>query len=416
MNNYFLITVCSIFILCLSCSYNNTPTKEVCSKIFTGTSISKFVTTDPSSAISMPVPSAASQSIKISPMNNLQFGEYFISLDVGQQVVNFVVDTGSSNLIIAQGFTADQTKFVGQDYSVSYGSGSGLASEYKDNVNFTCDDVKIDFTLGILKQNNNLPNILGLAYQSLAQPQNPPDSAEVPFFEQLVAQSAMKNMFSMALCGHKTGDVIVFGDRVPGIEAQSVTYVPVTNQEWYVIDVNALYVVDWALDTNNNWLPSIGSTTSVGLFQDWKVSGNIPTIVDSGSTMNYFPPKVYTEALRLLKAVSTHKSLGIPEAFWNAAPGSNNYSIPLSTNIIAQLPQFKLAITSTQTENAYVDLLPDTYLKALTANPNYRTSSFRQSNGLNILGQAFMEGHYVEFNLESTPNLIGFASNSNICK
>ncbi|MDA0713282.1 MAG: pepsin-like aspartic protease, partial [bacterium] len=389
-------------------------TTTKCIPIFTGDSITKFTTIDPSDALTMP---ERGEAIAIDPLNDLQYGEYFITLKVGQQNVNFVIDTGSSNLIIANGFIADQNKFTGGGYSVGYGSGYGVAKNYTDTVNFTCDEMKVDFILGILTQNHNLPNIVGLAYQKLAQPKDS-ETAEVPLFQKLVNQNNndLKNMFSMALCGHKTGDIVVFGGSVPGVNTQDIDYVPVIQKEWYVIDANAMYVVDWVQDSNKNWVFKKGNTTLVGNFQDWQKSGNIPTIVDSGSTMNYFPPKLYAETLNLLRAASSQEQTGIPAAFWDAAPGTNNYSMLIPPSTISKLPTFKLNITGFKNQPVTVDLSPDTYLKALTANSNYRTSSFRQSNKLNILGQAFMEGYYIEFDMESTPNRIGFAPNNNICK
>ncbi len=411
MKKYFIFLLFEI----LACTRQRS---SECSTVFAGEQIRKFVTDRPDEFVSLP---RSKDIYNIVPDQSA--GVYSIELVVGGKKIFMVADTGSSNVIIdPKEFAADPTKFTNQDFYVSYGSGSGLASKYVDNVSLTCGNIKFEYTVGVLKQNKNLPSILGLAYSSIAQP-GPPQTPIPPFFDQVVEKNNgdILNLFSMALCGHKNGDKISLGGPLPGVKQEDLIYVPVIHQSWYVIDARWMQVLDW-VKIGNDWQPKAGAVTKVGDFQafladkDDGYGEGVTTIVDSGTTMNIFPPEIYSNALAVLRAASAQKALGIPTNFWDALAGNDNYSLAVSHEVIAQLPKFQIVVRGQGDQLVNLDLLPDVYLKKLNKNKDQRTSSFRLSSGHNILGQAFMEGYYVEFDRQSTPNRIGFGKNDIFCK
>ncbi|RPH72878.1 hypothetical protein EHM76_05710, partial [bacterium] len=390
-----------------------------CATVFSGENIRQFTTVEPGEGIELPRPSELYQ---IEPDQDLRVGEYFVGLNVGGKTLFMVADTGSSNVIIDRKEfpEADPDKFLLQDFDVSYGSGRGLASKYADSVGLTCGATDVTYTVGILKQNFNLHNILGLGYPSKAFPP-PPQEPIRPFFDQVYEknQDSIMDLFAMALCGHKTGHIISLGGPLPEINQEDLTYVPIIHKSWYVIDARYMQVVDW-VNNGGKWTRQEGATTKIGDFQRFSPDENggagsgIATHVDSGATHNYFPPEMYKNCLDVLRAASNELKLGIPDGFWNAKIGGPDYSIGIDHAVIDKLPKFQIIVRGPTDELLDLDLLPDTYLKELS--PGKRTSSFRESTGyMNVLGQAFMEGYYVEFDRQSEPDRIGFASNKTFC-
>lgn len=392
--------------------------RSECSTVFSGEQIRKFTTDKPDEFLSIP---RGGELYQVIPDQSA--GEYFIELVIGDKSVFLAADTGSANVIIdPKDFAANQSKFLNQDFYVSYGSGNGLASKYADKVSLACGNTQIDYTVGVLKENKNLPSILGLAYPAIAKPEAP-QSPISPFFDQVAEKNdSILNLFAMALCGHKTGDKISLGGPLPGIRQEDLTYVPVIHKSWYVIDARWMQVLDW-VKIGSGWQPQPGAITKIGDFQAFLPDKNngrgegVATIVDSGTTLNIFPPEIYSNAISILKAASAQKSLPIPSDFWNARPGSGSYSFEISHDIIEQLPKFQIVVRGERDQLINLDLLPDNYLKRLNKDAkDNRTSSFREASFINILGQAFMEGYYVEFDRESEPDRIGFAKNDIFCK
>lgn len=414
MKKYSILLSCAISLTWLAACGTSEPTRTsgTCTTVAAGDQqIRKFVTTDPSQVQPVTITGREFQDIP-----DQSAGEYFLDLNIEGQIVPVIIDTGSSNLVVNPGsFNPDPAKFAGQDFYVRYGSLNGLAGKYNTNVNLNCGEANINYTLGVFRTPQTVSGILGLAYPALAQPNDRGATPIPPLYDQLVGQSSGQiiDVFGMALCGHKNGDVIVFGGGYQKVAQADLTYVPVIKEKWYVVDARSMQVLGWN-KVGANWVQSGTAITSIGDFPTLDSQGNgLPTIIDSGTTMNIFPSKIYDAAIAVLKAASNTQSLGIPDAFWTATPGSPNYSITIPASAIARLPTFQILIRGLGNDLVELNLKPDTYLKELE--PGKRTSTFRRSEGTNILGQPFMEGYYVEFDRITTPNRIGFASNSSIC-
>lgn len=388
----------------------------VCTTVFSGDQIRKFTTVDPEDFEILPRDQTYFQVIP-----DQHAGEYHIELNIGGQHVLTVVDTGSSNLIVRkQDITTKNDHFLQQSFSISYGSGNGLAQKYQDTVGLSCGGRDVQYTFGVLEHNNNLPPIFGLAYPSIAQPGSP-QMPLTPLFDQMLREhpGALTDIFGILFCGHKSGDAVVLGGPLPGVNQGDLTYVPILHQSYYVVDARYMQVLDYR-QVKGKWEEHKGATTPIGDFQRFNPSenlgrgGGIQTIIDSGTTMNVFPPEIYRTAINILKSVNESKRLGIPNGFWEAKAGSEEYSIAVSAEAIRQLPKFQIVVLGMNGELVTLDLEPDTYLKQLSAGE--RTSSFRKTDSINILGQAFMEGYYVEHDRVSEPNRLGFLKNTNLCR
>lgn len=386
----------------------------VCSTVFTGDQLRKFSTTDLNQMLPLP---QSGRSFAISPDQTAQ--QYYVRLNIGSQGVLALIDTGSSNVIIdPNDLEPDPQKYIDQSFYVSYASGSGIVRKYADTIALNCSDTPFPYTVGIIAPGQNLAvSILGMAYPSIALP-GFPQTPITPFFDQVVSQnkSSIIDMFGMALCGHKNGDTVVLGGPHPSVNQSDLTYVPIIKKSYYPIDARSMIVRDWDR-VGTSWIMKPGAETLIGDFPILQPDGNgVATIVDSGSTFNYFPTAMYNSVVELLKAASNIQSLGIPDGFWTAKINTAEYAIPITHTVIAKLPKFQIVVRGTHGEFVHLDLLPDTYLKQLDKSLDKRTATFRKGNSLlNILGQAFMEGYYIEFDRVSEPNRIGFASNSTIC-
>lgn len=349
--------------------------------------------------------------------------QYFLPLKVGGQDIPVVADTGSSNLILqgperlcgscslpAYNPTPGAIDLV-KGFSLAYGSGRGTVAEYEDVTSFSGDEPPIPYRFGILTQNVNLPNILGLAYHSIAKPT---DEALQPFFDQLLKARAGKlhNIFSMLLCGRLNGSTVIIGNSDKRIQPSSIAYVPIVQETYYVVDARFIKVLGWS-KSGNEWQVSTDVAGHVGDFPAFvpDVKGGPVTIVDSGSTMNILPPEIVDNAVALMKKVVTTKGLTIDQRFWTAKVTSDYYALPIAPEVIAQFPTFLVVVRGEGGKLVELALAPETYFKEVE--PGTRTFSFRRSRGLSILGQVFMENHYVEFDREN--KRIGFAPNASLC-
>ncbi len=338
--------------------------------------------------------------------------EYFIGLSIGGQNVSVVADTGSSNLILTEGYSPGATATnVGRSFPVAYGSGNGIATEYSDQTKISCDTIPSSATFGVLTQNNNLPNILGLGYASLA---SPPDAPLVPFFDQIVKErTGIGNIFTMTLCGAKSGSTVLLGSTDARVTGQ-INYVPVIKQGYYVVKAMNAQVVGWALQ-GSSWVSSPGTTTNIGEFpSDAGAGSGLVTIVDSGTTLNILPYSIFESAAAIMRAVNDAKGLLIPDSYWIDEPGKNHMLLSLSADQIAAFPIIQIVLSDVAGNPLPLSMAPSTYFKELGFGSGNRIFGFAHAQGLNILGQVFMENFSVQF--DKTNNRVGFGPNTAICQ
>jgi hypothetical protein len=345
--------------------------------------------------------------------------EYYTQLKFGadgSEVINVVVDTGSANLIV-QGNQSicptcdtDENSYTpgasattdGENFKIQYGLGAtGTAIEYKDSVSLLCGG-PIQKKFGVLKETNNVSNILGLAYVALEQ--QTPSKDLVPFFRQLVDSGLSANIFSLLLCNHKGGSNIIFGGNDPRVKDGDVKmYTPIIKETYYVVDARNL---------------SFSTGELIGEFKG--ASQGTEVILDSGSTMLILPPEMITPIVTKLKAVASQKGITFPANFWTttAIPkGTNMPTQELTEEQIALFPSLKLTMwdqsDSTGTKVITLTISPDTYFKSWDS-PSKRAFAFRSSTDNKVvLGQPLFENYYMVF--DRANKRVGFLEDDNLC-
>ena len=364
----------------------------------------------------------------IAPVKNN--AEYVASLSFGtpEQSFPMILDTGSSNLAVlgdeklckncpSGGYTPSaQAKNLNTFFQLSYGSASISLDTYQDSYHLACDPKSYQESFGVIKSidGGEISHILGLAYPSLVHP--PIDPAPT-FLEVLREQNPdLSNLFTLMLCGERDGSTFIIGNTDARIDPSQITYTPIVQQSWYVINAPSLLVKDWVKTRTGAWqfkasTPTQPTQTLVGDLSD----SRIPTIVDSGTTRSYFPHAVIRELRTLMPLVARKYGIPIPPTFWTAGDSGDSNSVFSFTD--AQLAQFPTLQISMRGEGAnagtlsYLDFPPKLYLQEVGG--GLRIFAPREADYITILGQSLMEGYYVVFDIEG--KRIGFASSDALC-
>jgi len=384
------------------------------------------------------------QAVQVGPQR--QIGEYLLTMTIGNQEVKLVADTGSSGLVVlgkppfcsncgsgpyAIYATYDPSKSLSADiggqktftYKVAYGSGDATVVQVKDTAKIVCDKEEVaDYSFGVIKQNNNLPSILGMAAKSLVEPrgQNIP-----PFFDQMLAAfpGRMQNILGVTLCADKDGSRIVFGapdDRVT--DRADMIWVPQQEDSasgldsYYNVPAYQVSVQGWKFQ-GNTWSPdSSGAYNTVANFPPPGVKGTINTFFDTGATLNYLTTELATKLSDLLKAVNIAKGGPLDPNFLSPNP-KNLLSANISEAQLNLFPTLFLEVKTTSGGVARLRWPPSVYFKKNPPdrNSNQRSYSLLQGRGRVILGQASpLEAYYVEH--DRANRRLGFYPNTELCK
>lgn len=309
-------------------------------------------------------------------------GEYTTKIQVGTppQVFDVVVDTGSSNLfLLGDSKLCDNcseesgNQFVPTDSStarvsdksvtLTYGSGKLDAVQVTDMVGISGFDT-FEYTFGVITHDVDVPNILGLAYMSIAAPEGDPLN---PYFDALVKQTGIANVFSMLLCGaDNPKSRIDFG----GANAKADRYMAITREEWYVVEPDYLGVM--------------GSDTKLGSFAGYT------TFIDSGTAELVVTQSMLDGMMSAIREV-----------------GDIDGSVEL-----AKFPTFTVVVGS----DIY-EIAPSTYIKKVkhsSGKEAYEVLLSATKNQTMILGQVFMENYYTIF--DRAKARIGFAPVGDRCQ
>ena len=312
-------------------------------------------------------------------------GAYTLELEVGDpaQTFHVVVDSGSANLIllgdsslcdncssIPNQKTYDPSKsstatLHDTEFSIHYGSGELKAREVTDRLTLGSFAPR-EVTFGVMTHQANIQNILGLAYEAVAQPRSKPLE---PFFDGLVSASGIPNAFAMTLC-EGSGSQITFGASDPGM----AHYLPITEEKWYVVDGKRIEVNGQSLGTID-----------------------IPTVVDSGTTELMVPSALHEQILKALQPTAQKHGLDLSATF-----------VATTSKVIADFPSLQIVVSDSDGQPLSLEIPPQNYFKP--AGP----SGFLFYVGINdqemLLGQVFMKGYDVLF--DRANRRIGLGSSS----
>ncbi|XP_069331041.1 beta-secretase 2 isoform X2 [Eulemur rufifrons] len=236
---------------------------------------------------------------------------YYLEMLIGTppQKLQILVDTGSSNFAVAgaphsyiDGYfdTARSSTYrpKGFDVTVKYTQGSWTGSVGEDivtipkgfNGSFLVNIATIfeseNFFLPGIKWNG----ILGLAYATLAKP----SSSLETFFDSLVTQANIPNVFSMQMCGAglpvagagTNGGSLVLGGVEPSLYKGDIWYTPIKEEWYYQIEILKLEIGGQSLNL------------------DCREYNADKAIVDSGTTLLRLPQKVFDAVVEAVARTS----------------------------------------------------------------------------------------------------------------
>ncbi len=317
---------------------------------------------------------------------NVVPGAYTMTIEAGTppQTFEVVVDTGSSNLILLgdRSLCDNCGDEIGQDlyspsksstawlsdtdFTVRYGSGSLQAREVRDTV--TVGSLPpIDATFAVMTHQAGIRNILGLAYEAVAQPEGKPLT---PYFDQLVQRTDVANEFSMLLCTEGTSK-ITFGAS----DNQVSQYLDLVEEKWYVVALSKMQV------KGGKRLGKFGARA----------------IVDSGTTDLLVPAKMHGKILKALAPVAKKNGIDL-----------SHQLIRTSAKVIDQFPVFQLVADNAQGQTITLDVAPRTYFRAV-GSVGYTLAIGVMNTGQVLLGKVFMENYHVVF--DRANKRIGLGSN-----
>uniref|UniRef100_A0A8C6E7J3 Beta-secretase 1 n=1 Tax=Moschus moschiferus TaxID=68415 RepID=A0A8C6E7J3_MOSMO len=185
---------------------------------------------------------------------------YYVEMTVGSppQTLNILVDTGSSNFAVGAAPHPFLHRYYQRQLSSTYRDlrkgvyvpytqgkwegelGTDLVSiPHGPNVTVRANIAAITESDKFFINGSNWEGILGLAYAEIARPD---DSLE-PFFDSLVKQTHVPNLFSLQLCGAgfplnqsealaSVGGSMIIGGIDPSLYTGSLWYTPI-RREWY---------------------------------------------------------------------------------------------------------------------------------------------------------------------------------------
>ncbi|EAX09611.1 beta-secretase 2 [Homo sapiens] len=236
---------------------------------------------------------------------------YYLEMLIGTppQKLQILVDTGSSNFAVAGTphsyidtyFDTERSstyRSKGFDVTVKYTQGSWTGFVGEDlvtipkgfNTSFLVNIATIfeseNFFLPGIKWNG----ILGLAYATLAKP----SSSLETFFDSLVTQANIPNVFSMQMCGAglpvagsgTNGGSLVLGGIEPSLYKGDIWYTPIKEEWYYQIEILKLEIGGQSLNL------------------DCREYNADKAIVDSGTTLLRLPQKVFDAVVEAVARAS----------------------------------------------------------------------------------------------------------------
>uniref|UniRef100_A0A8C6WMP6 Beta-secretase 1 n=1 Tax=Neogobius melanostomus TaxID=47308 RepID=A0A8C6WMP6_9GOBI len=298
---------------------------------------------------------------------------YYVEMAVGSppQKLNILVDTGSSNFAVG----AAAHPFLKRYYHRS------LSLSYRD----LGRSVYVPYTQGRWEGELDIAR---------------PDENLEPFFDSLVRQTPVPNLFSLQLCGagftqnYSLGSATVGGSMIiggidPTLYVGELWYTPI-RREWYY------EVIIVRIEVNGQ-----------DLNMDCKEYNYDKSIVDSGTTNLRLPRKVFQAAVKAIEAASSTEQF--PSGFWL---GEQLVCWQAGTTPWHIFPVISLYLMSENRNQSFrISILPQQYLRPVedvaSAQEDCYKFAVSQSSTGTVMGAVIMEGFYVVFDREM--RRIGFA-------
>uniref|UniRef100_U3J3W3 Beta-secretase 1 n=1 Tax=Anas platyrhynchos platyrhynchos TaxID=8840 RepID=U3J3W3_ANAPP len=329
--------------------------------------------------------------------------------------LNILVDTGSSNFAVGAAPHPFLRRYYQRQLSSTYRDlrkgvyvpytqgkwegelGTDLVTiPHGPNVTVRANIAAITESDKFFINGSNWEGILGLAYAEIARPD---DSLE-PFFDSLVKQTQVPNIFSLQLCGAgfslnetealaAVGGSMIIGGIDRSLYVGDIWYTPI-RKEWYY------EVIIVRLEVNGQ-----------DLNMDCKEYNYDKSIVDSGTTNLRLPKKVFEAAVKSIKTASSTEKF--PDGFWL---GEQLVCWQVGTTPWHIFPVLSLYLMGEATNQSFrITILPQQYLRPVedvaTSQDDCYKFAISQSSTGTVMGAVIMEGFYVVF--DRARKRIGFA-------
>uniref|UniRef100_A0A667YP44 Beta-secretase 2 n=1 Tax=Myripristis murdjan TaxID=586833 RepID=A0A667YP44_9TELE len=339
---------------------------------------------------------------------------YYMEMSIGTpgQKLNILVDTGSSNFAVAAAPHTFITHYFNTELSSTYQSaGRAVAVRYTQgnwegelgtdrisipkgpNGTITINIAAILSSDGFFLPGVNWQGILGLAYPMLARP----DSTVEPFFNSMVRQLGIPDVFSLQMCGaglsasntaDPAGGSLIMGGAEPTLYQGPMWYTPIKEEWYYQVEVLKLEVGEQNLNL------------------DCREYNMDKAIVDSGTTLLRLPVNVFNAVVEAI----THTSLiqDFSSGFW---AGTKLACWMKGETPWRFFPKLSIYLRATNTSQSFrITILPQLYIQAITDVDGtldcFRFGVSSSANGL-VIGATVMEGFYVVF--DRAQRRVGFA-------
>ncbi|XP_071806812.1 beta-secretase 1-like isoform X1 [Asterias amurensis] len=346
---------------------------------------------------------------------------FYVEIELGtpKQKLNVLVDTGSSNFAVAASPNIMISKYFHKENSSTYhdlnrevyvpytqGEWRGELGEDLVSIPVSHPNVSVKVNVASITHSeeffineSNWQGILGLAYAEIARP----DSTVLPFFDSLVQQSGIEDIFSLQLCG--------LANTTGNSSRTNVTGTMTIGG----LDKGLYKGVMWFTPTRNNWYYEVIildiEVNGRSLNMDCKEYNFDKTIVDSGTTNLRLPTRVF-EALKLIINETVSKLIDepIPDNFWT---GEELICHKHSTEPWVWFPSLAILLNSSPNTAFRLKILSRQYLRLVDSDKNgehcYKYGISSSTTG-SVIGAVVLEGFYVVF--DRANQSVGFAKSS----
>jgi hypothetical protein len=335
-----------------------------------------------------------------------QSSAYMASLFVGadDSYISAKLDTGSSELVVNEDdFVAGVNTQLGKNgYSFNHGNKSTVAINAVDSMQIGCS-ATIDTRFAITSKNLATGNILGLAFGDTERLAH--EAFNKPFFDQLVKSNGFKDVFSLSLCASRARSHVLFGGIDNKMKNRLNNMIPIIEKSSYVVPALTLRLAD--------------TKEVLGHFPVYnpKKHTGKKTILDTGVSFNLFPTEMAERAAE--KVIARAKELGLynklPHGFFRTERSANS-SVTRFRNLaqIRQFPSFEITFEGADGNIKALELSPLHYFKEMSNfDPLVRSFGIRESKGPIVLGQPFLENHYIVIDRKNA--LIAFGDINYAC-
>ncbi|HXW52624.1 MAG TPA: pepsin-like aspartic protease [Myxococcota bacterium] len=310
-----------------------------------------------------------------------------------------IIDTASANLVVNEkSFDfGDDTVTGRRDFIFDNGHAQSVTKNAKDDLDIACvADFPVRFSL--TAKERPTPNYLGLAFKDSKR--HPHEAKSVSFFDQLVRREDFDNVFSLALCGVRGNSRVVLG----GIDDRMISlvghFIPMMEKTAYVVPAVSL---------------RRGDTKKVlGEFPlyDTRNQSGTRTIIDSTSAFLMLPSAMATALASEIESVANGIGLLplLPPGFFRTER-FNAVRVAQFHNLaqLRQFPPIEITFIGADGKIKALEISPLRYLKEMdNTDPMQRTFAVREATEDIILGQPFLESHYMFFDRKN--GRIGFAN------